>query len=67
MTDDWDLPLVTSLQCSLFLPLCLPPPFHFFTQSCSQSPISSLCLSCPPSLPPLSLFVLLQAHFKEML
>lgn len=64
MTDDWDLPLVTSLQCYLFLPLCLPPPFHFFTQSCLQSPISSLCLSF---LPPLSHFVLLQANFKEML
>lgn len=36
MTDDWDLPLVTSLQYTLFLPrsfLRLPPPSSFLSAS----------------------------------
>lgn len=49
MTDDWDL---TSPQYSLFLPLCLPPPSYFFTQSSVSHFffLSLLSTSLSPSL-----------------
>lgn len=60
MTDDWDLPLVTSLQYTLFLPLCLPPLSNFLTQYFSPSPVLT---SSPPPFFYLSIFSLSPSYF----